>query len=338
MLGVFGRTILENIFLKGFGNYKYSAYGKRTVLEADGSTEKAKSSYGQIRGFTGYSLDEETGIYYAKVRMYSPGLGRFVGRDILGYKDGYGLYAAHYMPNDIDPSGYTIYSRCPLDDVIMKEAPSFEEIGGIGVYKYGYALESQPDQSGGRKEIVNKMLAEPYAFYISGDAIKSCRENFESHINARISVVNTALSNQMGFGFDTSGNPILNSPNGPPPDVVTDPSGFYNAVNNSGSSSGCQYACGLAMVVGIGPGGRGIERTKIMSIPGDWGRINNDNDVHEPGEEGENLIYIGNDKWLGHPPLQHTWEDWLGIVTGFSNGTGRPSERPLIFPGNGLDN
>jgi RHS repeat-associated protein len=125
--------------------YKYDAFGKRTVLEADGSTVKVKSSYGQTRGFTGYSLDEETGLYYARSRMYSAGLGRFVGRDssrqmtramvsehiaagdigppdiILlspqidfralfpksmdGYEDGMNLYHAYFIPNGTDPSG-----------------------------------------------------------------------------------------------------------------------------------------------------------------------------------------------------------------------------------------
>jgi RHS repeat-associated protein len=59
------------------------------VLEADGTTVKAKSSYGQSRGFTGYSLDEETGLYYARSRMYSAGLGRFISPNNFGRIIGY---------------------------------------------------------------------------------------------------------------------------------------------------------------------------------------------------------------------------------------------------------
>jgi RHS repeat-associated protein len=132
---------LGSVCNKGYSAWsEHSAYGKRTVLEADGSTEKAKSSYGQTRGFTGYSLDEETGLYYARSRMYSAGLGRFVGRDFNGgigdpryrvafteddyppridkhwyssrplaedgYIDGYSLYMAYFVPLGVDPSGH----------------------------------------------------------------------------------------------------------------------------------------------------------------------------------------------------------------------------------------
>jgi len=60
--------------------YRYDAYGKRTVTNA-GGTPIAASTIGQQRGFTGYYLDAETGLYYARARMYSPSLGRFVNRD-----------------------------------------------------------------------------------------------------------------------------------------------------------------------------------------------------------------------------------------------------------------
>jgi len=84
--------------------YRYDAYGKRTVTNAAG-TPIAASTIGQQRGFTGYSLDAETGLYYARARMYSAGLGRFIGRDPLGYVDGFGLYSGYFVPNGVDPSG-----------------------------------------------------------------------------------------------------------------------------------------------------------------------------------------------------------------------------------------
>jgi len=84
--------------------YRYDAYGKRTVTNAAGTTIVA-SSIGQQRGFTGYYLDAETGIYYARARMYSPAMGRFIGRDPLGYVDGYSEYGAFFAPNGLDPMG-----------------------------------------------------------------------------------------------------------------------------------------------------------------------------------------------------------------------------------------
>lgn len=75
------------------------------MLNAAGNTELAKSAVGYERGFTGYILDGETGLYYARARMYSAGLGRFVSRDPLGYVDGMSFYAAYFVPNLVDPTG-----------------------------------------------------------------------------------------------------------------------------------------------------------------------------------------------------------------------------------------
>jgi len=91
--------------------YRYDAYGKRTVTNAAG-TPIAASTIGQQRGFTGYYLDAETGLYYARARMYSAGLGRFISRDPMGYVDGPCLYAAHFAPNHLDSSGTQSTNSC----------------------------------------------------------------------------------------------------------------------------------------------------------------------------------------------------------------------------------
>jgi len=105
--------------------YRYDAYGKQTITTATGTTRN-RSAEGFSRGFTGYILDEETGLYYARARMYSAGLGRFIERDAMrrnigmgpdgvsrfllpsggdGYQDGMSLYSGNYIPNQMDPSG-----------------------------------------------------------------------------------------------------------------------------------------------------------------------------------------------------------------------------------------
>jgi len=43
--------------------------------------------------FCGYRFDPESGLYHVRHRMYHSTLGRWLGRDPLGYVDGMGLYA-----------------------------------------------------------------------------------------------------------------------------------------------------------------------------------------------------------------------------------------------------
>ncbi len=88
--------------------YRYDAYGKRTVLAANGTTTLAGSAYGNQRSFTGLYEDAETGLLVADWRVYKPSLGRWISRDPLGYVDGLSLYAAYFVPNSTDPSGLAI--------------------------------------------------------------------------------------------------------------------------------------------------------------------------------------------------------------------------------------
>ena len=59
--------------------YSYNAYGMRTVKNSVGAT-LAKSAVGQDRGFTSYKLDSETGLYFARTRIYAPSFGKFITR------------------------------------------------------------------------------------------------------------------------------------------------------------------------------------------------------------------------------------------------------------------
>ena len=85
--------------------WSYNAYGVPTIKNSANATI-AKSVVGNDRGFTGYKLDSESGLYFAKARMYSAKSGRFINRDLLGYIDGFGLYSGYFVPNSVDPFGY----------------------------------------------------------------------------------------------------------------------------------------------------------------------------------------------------------------------------------------
>ena len=96
--------------------YAYDAYGRQTITSGGGLV-LTQSAVGLSKGFTGQSVDAETGLMYFRARMYSPKLGRFVSRDPIGYVDGFGLYSGYFIPNELDPLGL---SKCPDANQILK--------------------------------------------------------------------------------------------------------------------------------------------------------------------------------------------------------------------------
>ncbi len=95
--------------------YSYDAYGRQTIKDPSGIIVSGDPASLE-RSFTGYVLDGETGMNYARARWYSPKLGRFSGRDAVrknyfspgssdGYVDGMSLYAGYFAINGVDPFG-----------------------------------------------------------------------------------------------------------------------------------------------------------------------------------------------------------------------------------------
>ncbi len=85
--------------------YGYEPYGELTILAADGTTVRALSSYANTYTYTGRRWDADLSLYYFRARYYDPKLGRFVGRDPLGYVDGLSLFANRFVIRHSDPSG-----------------------------------------------------------------------------------------------------------------------------------------------------------------------------------------------------------------------------------------
>jgi RHS repeat-associated protein len=90
----------------------FDPYGRVTVLDGNGTPRTVNESmYGNPWTFTGRRLDGETGLMYFRNRMYETGLGRFIGRDPLGYVDGMGLQGAYFVPHGVDPKGTIGWKR-----------------------------------------------------------------------------------------------------------------------------------------------------------------------------------------------------------------------------------
>ncbi len=93
--------------------YVYSPYGVVTVYDATWSNTRSASSYDNVALCTGREYDFETGLYCFRNRYFSADLGRFVGRDSLGYVDGVSLYQAYFAPNGLDALGNCECCCCP---------------------------------------------------------------------------------------------------------------------------------------------------------------------------------------------------------------------------------
>jgi RHS repeat-associated protein len=84
--------------------------------------EAGSGSWATYR-YAGYRYDNETGLYYAKSRIYSPQLGRFLQTDTIGYAGGRNLYG--YVNNDpingTDPLGTCDDIGPDCDNAITEE-------------------------------------------------------------------------------------------------------------------------------------------------------------------------------------------------------------------------
>jgi len=128
---VYSPAALTDVWGAVVERYRYDSYGNRTIFASDDSTVRTVSSYGNQRGFTGCYADTESGLYYARARMYSPTLGRFIGRDAAGYVNGMGLYAGYFVPANMDPYGFEEYIdrslRVPEPPKPPEPSPGFND-------------------------------------------------------------------------------------------------------------------------------------------------------------------------------------------------------------------
>ncbi len=69
--------------------YLYTPYGVVTILDADFTDDAdGVSDYNNTTLYTGREYNPETGLYYYRARYYHAELGKFIGRDPIGYLAG----------------------------------------------------------------------------------------------------------------------------------------------------------------------------------------------------------------------------------------------------------
>ena len=72
-------------------SYSYDVFGTPTIYDGDGD-EIATSAVNNPYMFTGRRYDEDTGLYYYRLRDYDLNLGRFMQNDPISYAGGLNLY------------------------------------------------------------------------------------------------------------------------------------------------------------------------------------------------------------------------------------------------------
>ncbi len=100
----FSTIALTNFDGEVIERYAYTAYGKMDVLTASG-TSRAWSTNANRYTYTGREWDDTSMMFYFRARWYEPVLGRFMGRDPVGYVDGPSQYLQYFSLSRTDPSG-----------------------------------------------------------------------------------------------------------------------------------------------------------------------------------------------------------------------------------------
>ena len=258
--------------------------------------------------------------------FYNSSTGRWLNRDPIGESGGDNVYefAGNASISHVDSLGLKIRCNCPES--------YFDQIGLRGKYEKVsdglYAAKTGNGFSGsGEGEIIWKMLLTTWVFRAENMSVDNLRKN----VKARTTIAENALKVVWGFGPKH----FNHDPRAPLPSYINDPQGFFDAINNAGTTTGCEVATQIVFNTGKGRKARGERPKDGIWIPGDWGYIAN---KAFPGGDwpggdifaGENVIHVGGqagqERFWGHlqENLVLTEKEWWGIVQGWTSNDNPP--------------
>ena len=197
-------------------------------------------------------------------------------------------------------------------------------------------------------EIFTSLLHSPRTFKIKGSTNEEIDKNFRKHRSARHGVVKFAEKKQYTFGAGSAFrmNPtywnVTATSWSLKPGV--DRTEAINDLNKNPSKY--NIACLAATKLTMEGGGKSPTKNQGSAdlsdwVPGDWGYITNNSFTGlsaDIGLEGENIIYMGKDKFWGHFGSGNTLKtlaDWKASVESWNGSATIENQRS--FPSAGLD-
>jgi hypothetical protein len=278
--------------------------------------------------------------------MYDATLGRFLQRDGAAFVDGLNLYAAYFVPGAGDPQGQEIVTRAPIDDYL--------KANGVAGYKraeregkYYYTGTATYDKTKLTSEILEAMINSKRSFAIKGSG-EAVLANLRLHVLAREKIVGFAEQFKVPFGtmekwsaefwtrfrldYITKGSPYTAVS-----DIFNNPKSYELMCGNAMLMV---IARGVAEALGQKAFDELIDVARVGNwplrirkrdegigeetdwVPGDYGYIENQSEKKERGEEGENIIYLGNGRFWGQAPGKNilSLAEWKARVGSWGGG------------------
>ena len=276
--------------------------------------------------------DTELALVYYNYRHYNPADGRWIGRDrILNYNL-YGIYDT-IVSNDI--LGLIIKSRCSISNFLSKE----------------YGIKTRRDKSsalyvyksvvGNGDEIIKNMILSSHTFTIDGSNYEKIKSNLLHHVETRRRAITIAMEYSIPFPSENENesNIIKIKKQLKKQRKYEERLEVFNSYNNKEEICfGCYGATFMVMSTASSPK-RDLRARKYESvhIPGDWLYIKNTANRPKAYHEGENLIYMGNNRYWGvmGTPVIRSYQGWLEEVRSW-NGMASSENTVIRFPHEGL--
>jgi hypothetical protein len=223
---------------------------------------------------------------------------------------------------------------------------------GFHVRKTGNVyLNDEVSKSSVLNEIVTGLFYSPRVFRLVGSTSAAANDSFKAHIFARYGVVEFAAKKKYKFGAGAGVRmnedfwDVDHAKNTFKPKVGVDEQEAMDDLNKN-KEPAREYAigCEAASFITLKGGGKSkVVEDNIPDdiwIPGDWGYIKNDKHPPNgtPGQEGENIIYVGLDRFWGHisdTVTYKTLQEWFDIVDGWDSGARVVNRRQ--YPAKGLN-